>query len=502
MEAVPVRQFRQQTNSPADGESGRATSSVSWRRLYVWRVFVALLGGLALRLWMHVAFPQTGGDDLIYGNIARNLVLRGQFALSDGSGVPHATLIRLPGYPFFLAVIFRIFGIDNLNAVAGVQIVLELVACLLLADFVRRIATPRAGMNTLWLAALCPFTAVYAGGPLAESLTLDMICLALWALQRIVSPEPDSRFRGINWVLFAIAISLEALLRPDGGLLGLALWPALLLIRPVGTSFRRVFAKALLCAGFALLPFVAWTIRNWNTFHVFQPLAPRYANDPSEPPRLGWEHWVKTWCLDFTCTSEIYWNVPDGAIAFADLPATWPNPAYDSAQEEAATKALFDDYNLTQTLSAATDSGFEALARQRANSYPWRTHLFLPVGRFLDMLLRPRVENLTIDLHWWEYNHHYAETRFSWSYAGLNLVLLLLGIWGLWYRPTLWGCIVAYVFMRSLLLMTVGAPETRYTLEFFPMMFATGGIALQRVFHRPPAAKRASGSPSAFLELS
>jgi hypothetical protein len=42
----------------------------------------------------------------------------------------------------------------------------------------------------------------------------------------------------------------------------------------------------------------------------------------------------------------------------------------------------------------------------------------------------------------------------------------------------------AYLILRSLLLMTIEAPETRYTLEFFPIFFATGGIALQRIFSR------------------
>ena len=61
---------------------------------------------------------------------------------------------------------------DNYGAVAWVQISLELAGRLLLADFARRIAPPGlkagAAQATLWLAALCPFTAVYAATPLTE----------------------------------------------------------------------------------------------------------------------------------------------------------------------------------------------------------------------------------------------------------------------------------------------------------------------------------------------
>ena len=45
-------------------------------------------------------------------------------------------------------------------------------------------------------------------------------------------------------------------------------------------------------------------------------------------------------------------------------------------------------------------------------------------------------------------------------------------------RPRFWGALLAYMLLRSALLLTVEAPETRYTLECFPMLFAGGGIAL------------------------
>ena len=68
------------------------------------------------------------------------------------------------------------------------QIALELAGCLLLADFARRIApaalSAGAAHCTLWLAALCPFTAIYAAEPLTETPTLFAIALALWSVAR------------------------------------------------------------------------------------------------------------------------------------------------------------------------------------------------------------------------------------------------------------------------------------------------------------------------------
>ena len=480
------------TGSVPRSASASATS-VSWPRGPLpglfwlgWRAIAAVLGGLILRLWMYHAFPQLGGDVLIYGGIAKNILLHGRFAISDGSGVLHSTLIRLPGYPLFLAACFRVFGVANYNSVAYLQIAMELAACLLLADFVRRIASPRAGLNTLWLAAMCPFTAVYSSAPLTESPTFDMICLALWSLERYLSQPGSSdseRVEPGQWrwlLLFTLAISFAALLRPDGALLAFALWPALLFSRGGGNPIRPTLRRALLCGVISILPFAAWAGRNWQTFHVFEPLAPRYAGDPGEDPHLGWQHWVKTWCLDFTCTSDIYWNVPDGPAALEDL----PDRAFDSEQQRQITAQLFVDYNHDQDLTPEIDARFQALANQRIADHPLRSRVLLPLGRLMDMTLRPRVENLPIDERWWQYSQHRPETRFSIVYGLVNLCFLGLGLWGFRSRPRFWAYIAAYLVLRSLLLMTIEAPETRYTLEFFPVLFATGGIALQRIFSR------------------
>src|SRR5437899_8294077 len=75
-----------------------------------WLYFLlATLAALALRLFFVFAFPVVEGDSLIYGDIAKNWLSHGVFGVTDGS-IVRPTLIRLPGYPGFLAVVFSIFG--------------------------------------------------------------------------------------------------------------------------------------------------------------------------------------------------------------------------------------------------------------------------------------------------------------------------------------------------------------------------------------------------------
>jgi multisubunit Na+/H+ antiporter MnhB subunit len=444
-------------------------------------VMPALAAGALLRVWMLKKFPQVEGDSLLYGGVAKNLLLHGRYAITDGNGVLHETLLRLPGYPLFLAACFRLFGVDNYNAVAYVQIGMELLGCLLLADFARRIAPPAhqsgAAQATLWLSALCPFTASYAAAPLTETPTLFAIALALWAVGRF-----HARPGWPSALAFTFAVSFAALLRPDGALVGVALAPAMVVgLRRESLEKNtsrahvpRLLRMAVVCVLLALVPFAAWTARNWRVFHVFEPLAPRYANDPDEALRPGWQRWVKTWCLDFTSTYDIYWNVPDGPFDLSKL----PKRAFDSPAQYAATAALAAEYKANgQDLTPEMDARFARLAEERIAAHSLRYYLWLPLGRLGDMWLRPRVENLPIDMDWWVYAHHDEETRFSWEYAVLNAVYLLLGLAGLCMRPRYWPWMLAYMVLRSGLLMTVEAPETRYTLECFPMLFVLGGIA-------------------------
>lgn len=458
-------------------QSQSHSSAWGTRRVALWgSILLALTCGLLLRIWFFRNVFEVNGDSLIYGDIARNLLLHGRYALTGATNLPHSTLIRLPGYPLYLAACFRVFGIENYALATWVQIALDLAACLLIADVGRRLAPARhqafAGHIALWLAALCPFTAVYAATPLTEGPTVFSIALAFWAALRFLN-QPRWFFA----LSFTFGILWAALLRPDGALLAVAFVPALLwLLRHVRSP--RTLRIATVCAFLFAAPFVAWTWRNASVFHVFQPLVPQSATDPGSPVNPGWERWVKTWSLDFVTTYSIYWEVPGDQFDFSQL----PNRAFDSPAQRAQTEALAASYNNNGFhLTPQLDARFAQLAADRIAAHPLRYYLGLPLGRVADMWLRPRVDNLNIDLDWWVYSNHNSETCFSWFYTALNALYLALGFAGLCMRPRLWPAILAYFLLRSALLATVAAPETRYTLECFPMLFVLGGLAIARM---------------------
>ena len=447
-----------------------------WRLPTIFSVLFALAAGAALRVWFVRVFPQIQGDSLVYGDIARNWLTHGIFGRSVGGSPTIApTLVRLPGYPAFLALCFAAFGAQNYLTVLYLQVLVDLASCLLIAGFVHRVCGRRTALCALWLAALCPFTANYVAMPLAETLSIFCVSLGLFAFARVMERPDWGRI-----VTLAFAWSYCALLRPEGALLAVAFCPALIFYGRASPGLGRSFRIAFFCASISLLPFVAWTFRNWHTFHVFQPLAPRSATDPGERNPQGFDRWTRTWVADFASTYEVYWNVPGGDIDIHSL----PERALDSPVEARSTGELITQYNAGDLLTPRIDAGFAALAAQRIRAHPLRYYAVLPLLRLADMWFRPRVEMLNIELRWWQYSQHRAETRIAYAYGAWNLFYLIAAGVGVFRWPRFAAAMVAYVVLRSLLLLTLAAPEPRYTLQCFPMVIAFAAAALEGAWAR------------------
>jgi hypothetical protein len=385
--------------------------------------------------------------------------------------------VRLPGYPAFLALCFAIFGMANYRAVVYLQGIIDLGACLLVASLAAKVCGRRAGQAALLLAALCPFTANYVAAPLTETLSIFCVALGFRALAEILDGPH------LLWIaLLVFSWSYAALLRPDGALLAIVLWIALIVYGRHSLGFAPALRLAVAAGLLSLLPFAAWTARNWRTFHVFEPLAPRYATDPGEFAAPGFIRWVRTWAADFTSTSEIYWNGNSDVID----PGNLPTRAIDNARQYAETHRILQQYNAITTLTPEIDGEFGQLARERIQEHPFRYYLGLPLLRLADMWFRPREETLNDPLRWWQYAQHPRATLFALYYGALNLAYLVGAFCGILRRPPMVGSMVALILLRSLLLATVEAPEARYTLECFPLLFILAAVACARC-DRPPA---------------
>lgn len=492
------------------------------RRLFLWVMFAAV----ALRLFFILAFPVTQGDTLVYGDIAKNWLDHHIFGQTI-NGEPEPTLIRLPGYPAFLAVCFSLFGREHYNAVRIVQLLIDLAGCFLVADLARRILSYRAALVAFIVAALCPFTANYVALPLAETPSIFLTILAFWFAARGL----DSN-RAREWIGCGSAIACGILMRPDNGIVlavtgGYVLVHVLFSPAKEGTGNRdqrtakagtgnreagnendetghvdqgtrdttnrtaafqstiknqqstiqRALVAVSLLAIIALAPLVPWTIRNWRVFHVFQPLSARYANNPDEDPHLGFQRWTKTWIAEYVSVVEIYWQVTGAEVD----PKLLPSRAFDSPEQRQKTFDTFAAYDQDNALPPELDTELAQLAQERIRQRPLRYYVWLPAARILDMWLRPRTEMLGIMERWWEYWVDPIDFSKALAYGLLNLAYVAVGFWGMLMhrkRVRYAGLLISFVVLRSLFLGTLENPEPRYTLEMFPVIFIFAGATL------------------------
>lgn len=407
------------------------------------------------------------------------------YGLTGDHGI-YTTYIRLPGYPAFLAAIFAVFGVDHYRAVLFIQMFVDIGTCFFTADLAKRICSERAAKIAFLLAAICPFLANYTAAALSETLETFLTVLALdLAISALgASCNALSAFHNnIRWIGYGLAVGGAILVRPDGGILlvatGLYLCVAFFMSlrspkQSVSPRPADLLRACVIIAVVSLAPLIPWTLRNWNVFHTFQPLAPRYANEQDEFVPLGFNRWVRTWMVEYASVEEIYWNVPGAKIDLNQLPAR----AFDSSSQRQKTARVVDAYNTALGIDPKLDQQFAELAAARIHDHPLRYYITLPIARIADMWLRPRTELLPPDPRWWEFNDDERWLAVALAFGVLNFAYMAAALFGALRarKAAFINLLVGFVVLRSLFLGTIESPEPRYTIECYPLVIVLAAI--------------------------
>ena len=405
-------------------------------------IFGAILIAAALvsRLaFAHYLANDEPNDGKLYAQIAVNILERNVYSVeTEAPFTP--TLIRLPGYPLFIAAVYAVFGHENNEAVRLTQAVFDTLTCVLIAliafSWANEARKSRAAFWAFLLAAFCPFTAIYVCVILTETpttfLSAAMILTATYAFKSAVNTKSAAW-----WFVTGIIAGAAVTLRPDSGLfaaaIGITLVTGGLFCRTDALPdekprflqrIRQTFVRGAIFSLAFLLPLVPWTVRNERLFGVFQPLAPAHAEMPGEFVPQGFSDWVRTWIDDQRYIQPTLWNLEEKPIIIEQIPAD----AFDSDEERERVAALLDRYNHppndesnadNQTDSADSDgsnadsaddssadgtndqindsdenadappvkmtpeidAGFEQIARERIAREPFRYYAALPAER-------------------------------------------------------------------------------------------------------------------------
>jgi len=445
----------------------------SHRRWFFWLTCSAT----ALRLLFVLRFPALTTDGQIYGDLAKNWLLHHVYGLTTPTG-PLPTYIRLPGYPAFLAALWAIFGVEHFNAARFAQIVIDVATCFVISDLARRTIGPTAARWAVALAALCPFLANYTAVPLTETPAIFLAAMALdLAIAGFAAQDSSGNIAAASWAGSGLAIALGIYLRPDGGIILIAIGGYLLWRLAVGRQRRQTLWAGVILALCALVPLAPWTLRNWRVFHEFMPLAPPHANAPDEYYAAGFDRWMRTWLADYASLEDIGFRADTTEMDTHSL----PNRAFDNEEERSRTAELFDRHNENTSLTPELDAQFNQLARQRIRRKPFRYYVELPAVRMLDLWLRPRTEMLPLDAHWWKFRDDPHDFAWALLLAAINAGYLGVAVLGLvrgWRELRYAGMLVGFLILRTILITAITFPEPRYVLECYPAVIVFAAAAL------------------------
>jgi len=184
-------------------------------------------------------------------------------SLAQGTGYAiHGTpnTFRPPGYPFFLAALYTVFG-HSYAAVKVIQSVLGALTCLMILAIGQRLFTYRVGMIAAAIAAVYPFLILYTGFLLSESLFVFLSTVFLYVLVRVREHSAG------KWVaLGGLILGVMNLVRPVT-----LLFPVFLFFWAwieFGTK-KRAAVTACMMTIWMMIPIVPWMARNYTVTHSY-----------------------------------------------------------------------------------------------------------------------------------------------------------------------------------------------------------------------------------------
>jgi len=228
-------------------------------------LFLALILRIGFVLNLPLEFIQKWESDAgVYRSIAVNLINTHTY----GREVGIADAQDPPLYPFFLALIYKLFGAEKTGIIVIrlVQSFLGVLTCLLVYLIATRIFNQKIGILSSLIVAVHPAIIAYTGLHLTE--TLFIFLLSLFVLYFIKSyfvysiSTKDTFLCGLFWSLTVLNRE-ELLLFPIFIILGL-FW--------IGKEFKSVAKYAIVFLAGALIILGPWITRNYINFHKFVPV--------------------------------------------------------------------------------------------------------------------------------------------------------------------------------------------------------------------------------------
>jgi 4-amino-4-deoxy-L-arabinose transferase-like glycosyltransferase len=226
------------------------------RRTLILIVMIALAHAALFIIYQRPDWEVAWSDQGGYKQLGAAMARSGEFTRFPESPVFIPEVIRTPGYPAFVAVIYRLFGTSTLPVALAQALVFALI-CVIVFVLARRIAGDRTATVAAMMTALFPPLPYYGALVLTEVWTTFALTAAMLVCARAVQ---QGRTR--DFLIAGLLFSGTTLVRPAFVLLPFGLAIAMPLLVPSERNLRRAGQWAALAVA-AAITMVPWFTYNY-----------------------------------------------------------------------------------------------------------------------------------------------------------------------------------------------------------------------------------------------
>jgi 4-amino-4-deoxy-L-arabinose transferase-like glycosyltransferase len=204
-------------------------------------------------------FQNLFSDSKIYFDLAINI--------ASGNWMGNEVFFMSPGYPYFLAVIFAVFG-KSILIVRFIQIVINSVNIILIYQVAKNIHSQKAGYVAAALAAVFSSFIFYSGAILLEVIQVFILTLLL-----VILSDERLKVNSKMWLWAGLLLGIASYFRANI----LLLFPVLLVwffIKVFKAQQKKILYRSLIYFSLGtLLPVLLVTIRNYYVGNEFVPIS-------------------------------------------------------------------------------------------------------------------------------------------------------------------------------------------------------------------------------------
>ncbi|MBM3557543.1 MAG: glycosyltransferase family 39 protein, partial [Alphaproteobacteria bacterium] len=167
-------------------------------------VLAAFVAALVPRLTLALIWPQRSGDTKVYLTVARNILENACVSLSDpasGACLPHWGGNQLPGYPAFVALVWKLFGESDIAIVIAQSVIGAAAVAYAGYALLRFLGDARRAVWGVALLAFSPLCVPWTRWILTDGLS---IAATLWVFSELVLSIARRQLRILAVALSAI----------------------------------------------------------------------------------------------------------------------------------------------------------------------------------------------------------------------------------------------------------------------------------------------------------